>query len=89
MDVVDKLTAIDLKAATSAGEIANGLAQFANIGSLSGVNIDEAAAPTVDLSAYADWKMLAGLSANNEPISMDGSNLNLPAFGIAVLIPNK
>ena len=53
------------------------------------MNIDEAAAPTVDLSAYADWKMVAGLSANNEPISMDGSNLNLPAFGIAVLIPNK
>jgi hypothetical protein len=43
----------------------------------------------VDLSAYADWKMVAGLFANNEPISMDGSNLNLPAFGIAVLIPNK
>ena len=40
MDIVDKLTAIDLKAATSAGEIAEGLAQFANIGSLMGVNID-------------------------------------------------
>lgn len=44
MSVVDKLTSIDLKAATSAGEIAEGLAQFANLGSLSGVDIDQASA---------------------------------------------
>lgn len=44
MDIVDKLTAIDLKAATSAGDIAEGLAQFANIGSLAGVDMDQAAA---------------------------------------------
>lgn len=44
MSIVDKLTAIDLKAATSAGEIAEGLAQFANLATLSGVNIDQAAA---------------------------------------------
>lgn len=44
MSIVDKLTAIDLKAATSAGEIAEGLSQFANLATLSGVNIDQAAA---------------------------------------------
>lgn len=60
MDVVDKLTAIDLKAATSAGEIANGLAQFANIGSLSGVNIDEAAAY---VATIADVTQMSGSSA--------------------------
>ena len=51
------------------------------------LNIDEKAAPAVDLSAYADWKLVASLSANGEPVSMDGNNLNLPAFGIAVLVP--
>ena len=50
---------------------------------------DDEAGATVDLSAYADWKMVAGLSANGEPVSMDGNNLNLPAYGIAVLVPNK
>lgn len=44
MSVVDKLTAIDLQAATSAGEIAEGLAQFANLAQLSGVDIDQASA---------------------------------------------
>ena len=53
------------------------------------MNIDDEASPTVDLSAYADWKLVAGLSANGEAIAMDGTNLNLPAYGIAVLIPNN
>ena len=53
------------------------------------MNIDEAAAPTLDLSDYSDWKLVAGLSANGEPINMDGTNLNLPAYGIAVLVPNN
>lgn len=44
MDIVDKLTALDVKAATTAGDIAEGLSQFANIASLNGVNIDQAAA---------------------------------------------
>lgn len=44
MSVVDKLTSLDLKAATTAGDIAEGLAQFANLGSLSGVDIDQASA---------------------------------------------
>lgn len=44
MSVVDKLTALDVKAATTAGDIATGLAQFANLASLSGVSIDQASA---------------------------------------------
>lgn len=44
IDVVDKLTAIDMKAATSAGDIAEGLSQFANLANVNGVNIDQAAA---------------------------------------------
>lgn len=60
MDVVDKLTAIDLKAATSAGEIATGLAQFANVGSLAGVTLDEAAAY---VATIADVTQMGGSSA--------------------------
>lgn len=60
MNVVDKLTAIDMKAATSAGEIAQGLAQFANLGSLAGVNIDQAAAYVATIS---DVTQMSGSSA--------------------------
>lgn len=49
---------------------------------------DDEAGTTVDLSAYSDWKMVAGLSANGEPISMDGTSLTMPAYGIAILVPN-
>ncbi len=51
-------------------------------------NIDKKAA-AVDLSAYADWDLVAILSADGEPISMDGTTLNMAACGIAVLIPSK
>lgn len=44
MDVVDKLTALDVKAATTAGDIAEGLSQFANLASLNGVDLDQASA---------------------------------------------
>ena len=44
MSNVDKLTALDVKAATTAGDIAQGLSQFANIANLNGVSIDQAAA---------------------------------------------
>ncbi len=44
MGVVDKLTALDVEAATSAGEIAEGLAKFANLASLNGVDMDQASA---------------------------------------------
>lgn len=44
MDIVDKFTALDVKAATTAGDIAQGLAQFANLAKLNGVTIDQASA---------------------------------------------
>lgn len=44
MKVVDKLTAIDVKAATSAGEIATGLSQFASLAGLNGIDVDQASA---------------------------------------------
>ncbi len=44
MSIVDKLTALDVDAATSAGDIAEGLSEFANIATTSGVNLDQAAA---------------------------------------------
>lgn len=44
MKVVDKLTALDVKAATTAGDVAEGLSQFANIANLNGVSIDQASA---------------------------------------------
>ena len=50
---------------------------------------DEPAGTTVDLSAYADWKLVASLSATGEPVEMDGTNLKMPAYGIAVLVPNN
>jgi len=51
------------------------------------MNISEEAA-TVDLSAYADWKLAASLSANGEKIALKGTTLNLSAWGVAVLIPS-
>lgn len=50
------------------------------------MNIDSAAA-SVDLSAYADWTVAATLSADGNEIVVDGTNVELPAFGVAVLIP--
>lgn len=44
MTIVDKLTTLDVKAATSAGDIAEGLAEFANLATSSGVDIDQASA---------------------------------------------
>ena len=59
MDVVDKLTALDVKAATTAGDIAQGLSQFANIASLNGVSIDQAAAY---VATIADVNQMSGTS---------------------------
>ena len=42
----------------------------------------------VDLSAYSDWTLAATLSVGEEEPTMDGSVLNMPVFGIAVLLPN-
>ena len=52
------------------------------------MNIDTVAA-TVDLSAYADWTVAATLSADGNEIVQNGTTLELPAFGTAVLIPNS
>jgi glycosidase len=51
------------------------------------MNINTEAA-SVDLSAYADWKLAATLSADGSAIEMDGTTLNIGAYGVAVLIPN-
>ena len=51
------------------------------------ININTEAA-MVDLTNYSDWTVAATVSADGNPITQDGTNLNLPAFGIAVLIPN-
>ena len=41
----------------------------------------------VDLSAYEGWTLAAGLSVSPEQVTMDGTSLNMPAYGIAVLLP--
>ena len=50
------------------------------------MNINPEAA-TVDLSAYADWNLAATLSADGNPVAMDGAMLNMSAFCVAVLVP--
>lgn len=40
-----------------------------------------------DLSAYADWTLAASLSADGGAITMSGATLELPAYGVAVLLP--
>jgi glycosidase len=42
----------------------------------------------VDLSAYADWSMVASLSADGEPVTLEGTTLKMPTCGIAILLPN-
>ena len=80
MDVVDKLTAIDLKAAVSAGDVAEGLAQFANLGNLMGVNIDQAAAY---VATIADVTQMGGSSAGQamKMIISRYGNVKAGAFG--------
>ena len=41
-----------------------------------------------DLSAYADWTVAATLSADGNEAVLNGTDLELPAFGVAVLVPN-
>ena len=62
MDIVDRFTALDVKAATTAGEIANGLAQFANLANMSGVSIDQASAM---VATIADVSQVSGTQAGN------------------------
>ena len=44
-------------------------------------------AAQVDLSAYADWSVAATLSADGNPVTAEGTTLNMPAYGVAVLVP--
>ena len=46
-------------------------------------------AGSVDLSAYADWTLVASLSADGNPIIMEGAYLSMPAYGVAILLPNS
>ena len=46
-----------------------------------------AEAAQVDLTEYADWLLAASLSADGEAISLNGTTLELSAYGVAVLIP--
>ena len=50
------------------------------------MNIQDAPAQ-VDLTAYSDWTLAASLEVSEETVTLDGATLNLPAYGIAVLIP--
>ena len=50
------------------------------------MNIDANAA-AVDLTGYENWEMVAKLSADGNEITMNGTTLNLPAWGVAVLQP--
>lgn len=59
MSIVDKFTALDVKAATTAGDIAQGLSQFANIARLGGVSIDQAAAY---VATIADVNQMSGVT---------------------------
>jgi len=46
-------------------------------------------AGSVDLTSYADWTLAASLSADGNPITMEGAFLTLPAYGVAILLPNS
>lgn len=39
----------------------------------------------VDLSEYSSFHLAASLSANAETVAMEGTTLNLPAYGVAIL----
>lgn len=52
------------------------------------MNIDANAA-RVDLSDYADWQLAASLSADGGEIKLNGTTLDLPAFGVAILTPGR
>ena len=49
-------------------------------------NISEEAAG-VDLSGYTGWTLAASLSVDGGEISLDGTTLQLSAFGAAILVP--
>jgi glycosidase len=52
------------------------------------MNINPEAAQ-VDLSAYTDWTTAASLSADGNAVTMEGTVLNMPAYGVVILVPAK
>ena len=50
---------------------------------------DDEAGAIVDLSSYTDWKLVASLSVSEQTVSQEGNSLKLPAYGIAILVPNN
>jgi glycosidase len=52
------------------------------------MNISSEAA-TVDVSGYEDWTLAAQLCTGTEQVSREDATLQLPAYGVAVLIPNN
>ena len=40
----------------------------------------------VDLSSYEEWMLAARLSADGNPILLEGTTLQLPPYGTAVLV---
>ena len=62
MSIVDKFTNLDVHAATTAGEIATALSQFANTANIAGVGIDEAAAMATTIM---DISQVSGSTAGN------------------------
>lgn len=50
------------------------------------MNISEEAA-SVDLSAYADWTLAAKLTVDEQAVTLDGTQLSLPGYAAAVLVP--
>jgi len=49
------------------------------------MNIDSQSAK-VDLTGYENWKLAATLSADGNAITLTGTNLELPAYGVAILV---
>ena len=49
------------------------------------MNISQAAAQ-IDLSDYNGWKLAASLSADGSKIALNKTNLDLGAYGVAVLV---
>ena len=52
------------------------------------MNIQSVAA-RVDLSDYADWTLAASVSADGNAVCMDNTDLSLPAYGVAILLPQS
>lgn len=52
------------------------------------MNISSEAA-AVDVSGYEDWTLAAQLCTGTEQVSREDATLQLPAYGVAVLIPNN